>query len=398
MKVTFDVLQLKQRLAQLGSVVARKSQEALYRNVRVFSDEDGSVNIQGIDIDTTMTLKLPAAKADGEVNVLLEYSILNETVPHLTDKVATIKFTGETEAILSSGRFRSRLKTFPTDKFLELPLVQGIAEKPDMGGYTFGLPGLKEQIDLVDFAVPAAEGRHVVASALLESSATDLCLVATDGIVLAISTTPSDLGEFSFTMPKPALDLIKRMDGGTTVTISDTEGAFFLQTEIELITYNKTHAEFPNFRSIVPKTGTYPVSVTFKDKAELVSTLTRIKPYCFDKEHPAVNFEFDGNNLVYLLAVKEDKLATGDVYTDMSSDSIVVEGAGGPGKIKLDIKKVLPFFERATFPVTLSLKSAASIADMHGNAGTAEKPTYRFLIMPMRGAEGTSSTPLPPTE
>lgn len=398
MRVTFDVPELKQRLGQLGQVVARKSQEALYRNIRLFTDADGLVSMQGIDIDTTMTLKLAKAKADAAVNVLLEYSILNETVPHLTDKVVFIDIKGETEAVLSSGKFKARLKTFPTTAFTELPLVQGIAEKPEIGGYAFGLPGLKDQIDLVDFAVPAAEGKHVVASALLRATLTDFSVVATDGVVLAISTVPSDLGEFSFTMPKPALELIKKMDGGGKITISDTEGAFFLETETELITYNKTHAEFPHYETIVPKPGAYPVALTFKDKAELVSTLTRIKPFCFDKEHPAVNFEFDGTDTVSLIAVKEETLATGNVYTDMSTDNVTVEGTGGAAKIKLDIKKVLPFFERATFPVVLKLAGGTKIADIHGNGGTNEKPTYRFLIMPMRGTEGASSSPIPTTE
>jgi len=80
MKVTFDAQQLKQRLGQLGSVVARKSQEALYRNIRLFTDAEGVVNLQGIDIDTTMTLKVPSAKFDGlALNLLTEFNKLTKS-------------------------------------------------------------------------------------------------------------------------------------------------------------------------------------------------------------------------------------------------------------------------------------------------------------------------------
>src|SRR5208337_1057049 len=115
---------------------------------------------------------------------------------------------------------------------------------------------------------------------------------------------------------------------------------------------------FPNYKSIVPAAGSYPISVTFKDKDELLAALKRVQPFC-DKKQPAVNFEYDGDTTVNLLAVKEEMLATGNVYTDMSIDSILVEGVGGTAKIKLDIKRIQPFFERAIFPVTLWLKKGS---------------------------------------
>jgi len=40
--------------------------------------------------------------------------------------------------------------------------------------------------------------------------------------------------------------------------------------------------------------------------------------------------------------------------------------------------------ERATFPITILVKNGSSIVDIHANGGTQAKPTYRFLVMPMR--------------
>jgi DNA polymerase III sliding clamp (beta) subunit (PCNA family) len=150
--------------------------------------------------------------------------------------------------------FCRRLKTFPTDKFTELPIVQGIADNPVFGGGVFGLSGLKEQIGLVDFAVAPKEKRHVISSVLIESTVTAMYLAGTDGSMIAVATTPSDLGEFSFVVPKAALELVKKLDGvsANTITISETEDVFFFQTDRELVSYNKTHSEFPNFRKMMP--------------------------------------------------------------------------------------------------------------------------------------------------
>jgi DNA polymerase III sliding clamp (beta) subunit (PCNA family) len=308
-----------------------------------------------------------------------------------------ISFTGPTEAVLSAApSYRARLLAFPSDKFKELPVVLGINEKPDLGGYTLGLHGLKEQIELVDFAVPVAEGRHVVTCAQLASSVAGLSTTATDGVELAQSTIvyPDAGAEFSYTLPKPALDLIKKMGGGDKIKISESEGLFFFATDSEMISYSKSHAAFPNIAGILGTKG-LPTAITFPNKEALNKALSRIRPLCFDKDEPAVFFEYDGATSVALVAVAEQKSTTGDTYRDMSSDVIDVTGTGPACKVKLDIKRLAPFFERATFPVTLFLKSASTVVDLHANGGTPEKSTYRFLLMPMRIPDGVSSQPIP---
>lgn len=402
MNITFSVIELKKRLAQLGSVVARKSEEALYRNVRLFTGADGVINIQGIDIDATLTMKLPSAKSDGgEVNVLIDYGFLNSTVPNITAAEATLSVTSESEAVISAGRFRARAATWPTKEFVELPVVQGIASFVDEqslspSGYTLGLPGLKEQIDLVSFATPVKEGKHVVVSALIESTADILKVVATNGYVLAMSSMPGNLGEFKFVIPKPALELVSKLEGAI-VKISDNDGSFFFQTETELATYNKTHGEFPNLKSILAGVTGYPTSVTIASKEEFIPFLKRqegvLKSYLKGKDElPGIDIVYDGTTNFSITAVKEEKLASGNTFMDMSTDSVDVTGEGSPASTRLDILKILPFCEHATFPVTVKLNKRENIVDMYGNGGS-----YRYLVMPMQwiGAASSTSIPLP---
>ena len=383
MKIKFSVPELQKRLGQLCAVVARKSQEALYGNVRIFTKEDGMVCLQGIDIDTTLTVKLPGAKAEGAVNILLEFAVLNAIVQTLRATEVLISYTTEAEAVISTGKYKGRLKASPVEKFVELPLVTGIAEKPELGGYVFGLPGLKEQIEQVDFAVPAPDGKFVVASALLTSTDTTLTVVATDGVFLATSSVPNANGAFKFTVPKPALEVLKKIDGGPSVTISDTDGSFFFETELELLTYNKTHAEFPPYEKILPTPGTYPTQVVINNKEELLNTLQRIRVSCPDKDKPGANFKVDAEGLL-VTAIKEEKQATGDLYYEMGNDFLSCNLTGQPGQTKVDLKRLLSFVERATFPITMFIKATSSVIDFHSMGSTQEKPGYRFLIMPMR--------------
>lgn len=388
MKITFAVPELQKQLGQLSAVVARKSEEALYGNVRLFTDDAGIVTLQGIDIDATITVKIPSAKADGKVNILLVFTVLNEVVQSLITPEVSIVYKNEQESILTSGKLRVRLHgAQPVEKFLDLPVVNGIDEKPSLGGYTFGLPGLKEQIDQVDFSVPAPGGKFVVPSALLVSTSDTLSVVATDGIQLATSSVSSNLGEFAFTLPKPALELIKKLAGGTTVTISDTEGAFYIETELELVTYNKTHSEFPPYTRIIPAIGTLPTCVVITAPFELVSAIRALKSVCGDKEKPGVAFSVkEGGNSIALNAVNSVKVSTGDLFTEMGINREITAAITGPAVTTiLDAKRLTGFLERAVFPLTLYIKDGCSILDMHANGGTPEKPTYRFLMMPMRG-------------
>lgn len=397
-QVVFPVAELKHACTQLKAVVAKKSSEALYYYVRVFTD-GGVVNVQGIDIDSTLTLKLLTATAGGAVNFLIRFETLQQVVKNLDASTATFTLS-EGEALVETLDFCRRLKTIPPDKFTELPLVKGITAKPDTG-YTFPLPALKEQYGLIDFAVPEAGGRHVITSALLEVTDDSVMNVAgTNGAVLPLVTTaaPEKMSAFSYSIPKQALELVKQMTGDS-VTISDTEGAYFFETATELVTYNKTHAQFPNYRKIVPQSAGYPTTVKFNDKAVTLAAFERSKvaalavavPDCEEKNAAAV---LNADGAVATLTTHEVEYASrkaGDAYEtyvaavrETSHSTAPIECVGGPAHVRVDASKLLPFLNRATFPVTLYVKDEVAVLDWHGAGSTPEKPTYRFLIMPCR--------------
>lgn len=383
MKFKFDVPELQKRLGQLAAVVSREDKEPIYGNVKL-SSEKGIVRLQGIDTDKTLTVKLVNASADGDGSILLEYKVLNPIVQNFKVKEAFITFETEQSAVISAGRFKGVMKGSPTAKFAELAVVQAIGTKPDIGGFSIGLPGLKEQIEQVMFALPTAEGKFVVASVLLQSTADALRLVATDGNMMAISSIEASLGEFSYTLPKPLLDLVLKLDGGPSVTVVDIENAFFFETELELLTHTATHSEFPPYQRIIPVPDTYPTTITIKERDAIMSSFGAITPLC-DAKEPGVNFKVEENGTkLELHAIHASALATGDSFTNVADDDVDVEAKGAANSFKINISRLGSFLQRASFPVTLFAKDPTKILDFHAAGSTQQKPKYRFLIMPMK--------------
>jgi len=404
MKVKFSIAELQQRLTQLGMVIGKKSQEVLNRGVHIYT-QGGSVYLQGVDVDTTMTLKLVKAVVLEEGSALTEYAKL---VPIIMPRRGDFFFEtiDDGQAIITNevGKGRAVISTSPAAPFMVLNVVQGIAGKDSAqlnGIHKFGLPGLKEQVEQVEFAIPADGGKFVVPSLLIEATATELKLVATDGVCMALSTKPADLGAaFKFTMPKPALELLKKLDGGTTVLISESENAFFIETDVELVTYNKTHAEFPSYEKILPKPGSHKTTIVIDDKANFEEMLGTLTPLCSDQACPRITYSVtaDGTE-VLCVAQREEKLATGNSYFDIGEHTLLVKGSGTlPFSISLDAKVILPFIQKATFPITIHITASTGVVDMHAAGGTQEKPSYRYLQMPMRGVAGETgytSQPIP---
>jgi len=199
------------------------------------------------------------------------------------------------------------------------------------------------------------------------------------------------------TVAKPALELLAKLDGGTTVKIVDMEGQFVFATEFELLTHGKTHSEFPPYTRIFPKPGAFKSKIVLKDKDALTHILERLNPSCFD-DIKTIIFTAAGNGTeLVFTAIKTDKQSTGDIFTDMGDEVAEVEVVG-PDDVKflLDISRLKQFTDRAKFPVTILFGSSTTILDLHDGAGTQEEPSYRFLVLPVRD-DGPSSTAAPST-
>lgn len=396
MQVTFsNVVELQKRIAQLGILVSKKANEKVYAHVRVFTENE-KVRVTGIDIDSSLTVTIKEAKADGQFDIVVPYDRLSGAVALLPNPKGVVKlsYDDKSKATISApklkrGIFSAVMPTFPVEKFVELNVVQAIGNRPELGGFEIGLPGLKEQIDQVDFVIPAADGKFTTSVAQIESTADAFRLVATDGVRLAMSETPANLGEFITLISKSALALVTKLDGGSTVTIYEGDGLFYFVTELETLTYSRTHGEFPPYQTVLPNLDMkYPTVITIKDagqKEDLLQSLRRCKPFA-DSEKPGAKFIIEENGTLLHLDVvhNEQGTAEGSVFTNMAADEVEVDSKGAAASVKMDIDLLLPFLERAKVPFTMFIKGETALVEYHANGVVAGRPAYRFLQMPMR--------------
>lgn len=380
MKVKFQTEELKKRMSQLGAVVSKKATSPVYGFVRLFATQaqgEGltptfSVGVMGVAIDSELTTYFTKAEADGPVDVLLPFAKLVEILSAVSATETTIEAADETKAVFKAGKYKAELKTYPLANW------PATIERPEKSTATVDLPAFKNQIGAVEFAVPANDGKFVVSVAKVESDGFTVKLVATDGFRLAIAEEPKDAGTWSLTLPKPALDLIKKLEGGAQVTISEAEAGFFFDTDLESLTVSRSHGEFPNYAAILPKG--HKTTVTF-DKAVVAESIKRVKA-CADSEKPTIVFTVPENGTSLTLAAAYDESGTdGSVFRNNAEDEIEVKIEGPAQNIHLNGEYMLEFIDKATGAITAHFSSASSVADFTANEGK-----YRYLLMPVRSA------------
>ncbi len=240
-----------------------------------------------------------------------------------------------------------------------------------------GLPGMKDQISKILFAVPANDGKFTVTVARVESNGTELKFVATDGFGLAISNSPANYGAWELTLPKPALELVSKLEGGQ-LTISESEAGFFFDTETEWLFVTRSHGTFPDYNTIVPKAFTTKITV---DKTLFQEAIKRSTPLA-DSDKPVIVFTVAENGKELILgAASLETISEGTAFRQMADDTVDAVVEGPAVDFSLKVKLLMPFLDKATGPIVIQTTNNVSIVDFHGNASA-----YRWLQMPTQPA------------
>lgn len=389
MKVKFSTEELKSRLGQLAAVVAKKAAQPVYGFVRVVTGEAQAletkrpVYITGLDIDASLTVRLVNAEADGDFDVLVPFGKLLEILSSVTVAECTIEAADETKATFKAGKYRAELRPHPLVNWPTIP------ERPDVSVATIGLAGFKDQLANVEFAVPASDGKHIVAVAKIESTVDApavgdkpavpgfLRAVATDGFRLAIASVVSSIGVFELIIPKPALELVKKLDGGEKLTILEAEAGFQFETDLETLTVSRSHGTFPQYERVFPATVNATITV---DKSVLLAAIKRVTPLG-DLEKPIISFKGAENGTAIELQTSSPDAGGEGVFSNAASDEVEAKIVGPAIEFALNAKYLAPFLEKAygskTGEITIRVKDGKSVVDFYANAGQ-----YRFLQAP----------------
>lgn len=377
LQVKLETKVLGERLKQLQAVVDNDATISAYTHV-LLTAAGGVATLRAY----SPTIGMFEAKVKAEHNesgaLLLPTKKLVEISGYLLSETVTLtdgktEDDGSSNVIVRCGNYKSDLRARPSTEFKDT------LERPTAPLVTLGLPGLKELLERVKIAVPDSNGKHTSSVGLLDFKEGELAAVGTDGWKLALAIlpgtfrTPDGKVPPALSVPKAAFNLISQLSGGT-VTISDTETAFFFQTDTEILATLKVQGTFPPYQRVIPTAKPVTVFTVTKDVFEYA--LGRALPV---SEEESQNLVFnipaqagESRPTPLIIRAKSDKVG-------MTNDTVDAEASGAPQEFTLRGDYLKEFVERAGDKVQGEILAPNAIMTFLSG------PNYRFYIMPIVG-------------
>lgn len=383
MKANFSAKLLSDTLRQIGAVVDGSSKIEIYRFGKLAVDGDGNAIITGISLGASLSIRIPAKEAEaGET--LFTFKAVSDVISSIgveevifqKDKPGPVQITGVGSNYVTAATTEDLTK-FPS-----------IIEEQFTPIASLGLPGFKDLIKKIDFAVPDADGKYTVTTALLHSEAKQLHLVATDGHRLAQATLDLDPGsEFRIQMPKNALELAELLQGDAVATISESgtgqnEGAFLFTTgkkndgdkAIEALNVRKSSGTFPPYERIFQNTPVVKGALQIK-QADFAGSLVRLLPMA-DSELPIITLTYVAGTSQLTLKAKSD--AYGFAY-DAIPVTFLGEAASHSFEAKINGRFLKEFIDQASGEISFFVP-AANDAPLRFHAGA----NYKYILAPIQ--------------
>jgi len=243
-------------LVQAATVVAsllKRSQTTLpvLSNLLVEA-EDGRATFIGTDLESHVTVRVPATVVGGPARLTLPADKLAELVGLLPAGSNVVLKDEGGQVVVTSSSNEYRLVTLPADDY---PVWT-----PDEATASFGVTQkqLKRLIDAIMYALPAKDHRRVLMGALTEVKDMNLRLTATDGKKL--SRMSVSLGEVEGNRNTKCVvsgkllgDIRKILgdEGSVRVEIGERQAAFLVDN-VEYRT-NVIEGKYPDADAVIPR-------------------------------------------------------------------------------------------------------------------------------------------------
>ncbi len=255
MKFTIDRDLLSEVLFRIQGVCAQKSTLAILSSCLVEAHKDGTISVQGTDLDVSVNTRSPANVAKtGRVALVAKRFF--ETVKSLAPGEVSLSLESNQWVNLESGKLKARIAGNHGDEFPNIPVI-----REDLPVQMPAMLWL-DMIEKTHFSISTDESRAAFTGALFSISESGVAqMVSTDGhrlskIDVQIDPPPQVVPEVlrkGVIIPRKGLNELRRnIDGSGTIAIDVEKEDLLVQTEKTALAVRLIPGRFPNFSKVIP--------------------------------------------------------------------------------------------------------------------------------------------------
>ena len=366
MRFTITRENLQQGLGAVAGSIPTRTTLPVLSNILIEA-EDGAVRLSGTDLDTAVSVRVPAEVAEPGA-ITAPAKKLQEIARELPG--ATEITTQGDSILISSGRSRFKLNGLPKDEFPAFPKV-------DFGG-SWRVTGadLQRLITHVSFAASTEETRPILNGVLWQLHDHDMRMVATNGHRLAKMTLPVEAGgdaaAAELIVHPRALQQVQRLFGSdASVEVAKSENHLgFRSTDVQVYT-RLIEGPYPNFEQVIPKDNDKNMVA---DKAALQGAVRRMAIVASDQTH-RIRMSLGGPMLKFSVESPDLGAANEELPVEYEGDPLEI---GFNAQYLLELLRYMP-----TDEVKMTFKAPERAATMQP-LGNEDTPDYLCLVMPLR--------------
>ena len=366
MRFTITRENLQQGLGAVAGSIPTRTTLPVLSNILIEA-EDGAVRLSGTDLDTAVSVRVPAEVAEPGA-ITAPAKKLQEIARELPG--ATEITTQGDSILISSGRSRFKLNGLPKDEFPAFPKVDF------SGSWRVTGANLQRLITHVSFAASTEETRPILNGVLWQLHDHDMRMVATNGHRLAKMTLPVEAGgdasAAELIVHPRALQQVQRLFAGdASVEVAKSENHLgFRSTDVQVYT-RLIEGPYPNFEQVIPKDNDKNMVA---DKAALQGAVRRMAIVASDQTH-RIRMSLGGPMLKFSVESPDLGAANEELPVEYDGDPLEI---GFNAQYLLELLRYMP-----TDEVKMTFKAPERAATMQP-LGNEDTPDYLCLVMPLR--------------
>ena len=359
---------LQQGLGAVAGSIPTRTTLPVLANILIEAEADGAVRLSGTDLDTAVTVRIPAEVAEPGA-ITAPAKKLQEIARELPGSVE-LSTQGDS-ILLSSGRTRFKLNGLPRDEWPGSPKVD-FAESWSLTGGE-----LARLITHVSFAASTEETRPILNGVLWQLREGEMRMVATNGHRLAKMTLPVEAGSrvpaADLIVHPRALSQVQRLFGADVrVEVARSENHLGFRSEEVQVYTRLIEGPYPNYEQVIPKDNDKSMVA---DKAQLNQAVRRMAIVASDQTH-RIRMSLGGPVLRFSVETPDLGAANEELPVEYEGDPLEI---GFNAQYLLELLRYMPSEE-----VKMSFKAPERAATMEPLGGNEDTRDYLCLVMPLR--------------